>query len=170
MYSASAGPLHLWAWYEQAKASPAIEHLAVQSLRDHLSVHDGDVHKEEQDDKEIVHEPQETEKGLWEDVERRHQVGECADEAEEDSDPEHPEEATNRKHLPKGMTQQGGHISQPVHKLGRQGRENIRQKSVLNIDVLMMHFISQYDICKVLSFPSSVQDSTQFGDTLKTMF
>lgn len=89
--------------------------LAVQSLRDHLSVHDGDVHKEEQDYKEIIHESQEPEKRLGEDVERRGQVGERADQAEKDSNPEHPEEATHREHLPEGVTQQGGHISQPVH-------------------------------------------------------
>lgn len=90
-------------------------HLAVQSLRDHLSVHDGDVHEEEQDYKEIVHETQKAEKGFREDVERRGQVGEGANQAEQDSNPEHPEETTHGKHLSEGVAEQGGHIPQPVH-------------------------------------------------------
>lgn len=103
------------------------EHLAVQSLCDHLSVHDRDVHKEEKDDKEIIHESQETEKCLGDDVERRGQVCDCANQAEKNSNPEHPEEATYREHLSKGMTEQGGHVSQPVHILGG-GRETERQR------------------------------------------
>lgn len=89
--------------------------LAVQSLRHHLSVHDGDVHEEKEDDKDIVHESQQAEQRLREDVERRGQVSERPDEAEKNSNPEHPEEAAHGEHLPEGMTQQGGHISQPVH-------------------------------------------------------
>lgn len=55
------------------------DHLTVQSLRDHLPVHDRDVNKEKQDYKEIIHESQETKKCLREDVEWRRQVGDCAD-------------------------------------------------------------------------------------------
>lgn len=91
------------------------EHLAVQSLCNHLSVHDRDVHKEKQDYKEIVHESQETEEGLGEDIERRGQVRERADQAEKNPNSEHPEEATHGKHFSEGMTKQGGHVSQPVH-------------------------------------------------------
>lgn len=57
-------------------------HLAIQSLCDHLSVHNRDVHKEQQDYKEIVHESQETEERLGEDVEWRGQVGESTNQAE----------------------------------------------------------------------------------------
>lgn len=89
--------------------------LAVQSLRDHLSVHDGDVHEEKQDYKEIVQETQKTEQGFREDVKWRGQVGEGTDQAEQDSNPEHPEETPDGEHLPEGVTEQGGHIPQPVH-------------------------------------------------------
>ena len=71
------------------------EHLAVQSLCDHLSVHDRDVHEEKQDHKEIVHESQEAEECLGDDVEWRGQVGERSHQAEKNSDPEHPEEAAH---------------------------------------------------------------------------
>ncbi|TNN71453.1 hypothetical protein EYF80_018287 [Liparis tanakae] len=47
-----------------------------------------------------------TEKCLGEDVERRGQVGDCSHKAEKNPNPEHPEEATHREHLPKGMTEQ----------------------------------------------------------------
>lgn len=102
--------------HQQAKASVKSGPLAIQSLCDHLSVHDGDVHEEKQDYKEIVHETQKTEKGFRKDVERRGQVGEGSNQAEEDSNPEHPEQTTHGKHLPESMTEQGGHIPQPVHK------------------------------------------------------
>lgn len=119
--------------------------LAIQSLRNHLSVHDRYVHKKKQDYKEIVHESQETEKCLWEDVKGGGQIGDCTNQAEKYSNSEHPEESTHRKHLPKGMTKQGGHISQPVHKLRRQMRENIMRNSVLSIlHQIIMHFTSQY--------------------------
>lgn len=114
-----------WASYEQAKASFVSDHLAVQSLCNHLSVHDWDVYKEKQDYKEIVHEAQKSEKCFGEDVERRGQVGEGTNEAEKNSDSEHPEEAAHGKHLPEGMTQQGGHVPQPVHKL-RNSKERER--------------------------------------------
>ena len=104
---------------------PPSAHLAVQPLRNHLSVHDRDVHEEKQDYKEIIHESQEAEKRLGEDVERRGQVGESTNEAEENTNPEHPEEAAHGEHLPEGMTEQSGNISQPLHKLRKQRRGNI---------------------------------------------
>lgn len=95
--------------------------LAVQSLCHHFSVHDRDVHKQEKNYEEIVHETQKAKKRFREDVKRRGQVGDCTDQAEKNSNPEHPEETTHCKHLPEGVTQQGGYIAQPVHKLSRSG-------------------------------------------------
>lgn len=89
--------------------------LAVQSLRDHFSVHDGDVHKQEEDHEEIVQETQEAEKRFGENVERGGQVGDGAYETEKNSNPEHPEETAHRKHLPEGVTKQGGYVAQSVH-------------------------------------------------------
>ena len=114
------------------------EHLAVQSLCDHLSVHDRDVHEEKQDHKEIVHESQEAEECLGDDVEWRGQVGERSHQAEKNSDPEHPEEAAHWEHLSEGVAEQGGHISQPVHKLRRERGEKILLQ-VLNNTVLLRH-------------------------------
>lgn len=65
--------------------------LAVQSLRDHLPVHDRDIDEEEEDDEEVVHESEKAEKRLGEDVERRGQVGEGSNQTEENSDSKHPE-------------------------------------------------------------------------------
>lgn len=79
--------------------------LSVQSLCHHFSVHDRDVNEEEDDDEEIVHEAQQTEKGLGHEVERRRQVGEGPDQAEEDPDPEHPEQPAHGEHLPEEVTQ-----------------------------------------------------------------
>lgn len=36
-----------------------------QSLRHHLTIHDGDVDEEEQDDKEIIHEAQQADHTFW---------------------------------------------------------------------------------------------------------
>lgn len=93
--------------------------LTVESLRHHFSVHDGDVDEQQQDHEKIVQEAQQAEQGLGQDVERRRQVGDGANEAEKDPDPEHPEEATHGKHLPEGMTEQRGNVSKSVHQLGR---------------------------------------------------
>lgn len=103
----------LVAWCEQTRV------LAVQSLRDHLAIHDGDVDEEQEDHEEVVHESQEAKKSLGDEVERRREVGDGADEAEKNPDPEHPEQAAHRKHLPEGVAEQGGHVSQPVHQLER---------------------------------------------------
>lgn len=102
-------------------------HLAVQSLSNHLPVHDRDIHKEKEDYKEIVHESQKTKERFGENVERRGQVSDRPDQAEENSNPEHPKEATHSKHLSEGMTKQGGHIPQPVHKL-RETRETEKER------------------------------------------
>lgn len=87
----------------------------IESLRHHLSVHDGDVDQEEQDDQEVIHEAQQAEEGLWQEVERGHQVGEGAHQTQQDPDAEHPEQAAHGEELPKGVAQQGGYVSQAVH-------------------------------------------------------
>lgn len=101
----------------QTHSSTKWEGLAVKPLRHHLPVHDGDVDEEEQDDKEVIHEAQQAKQRLRQDVQRRGQVGERADQAKQDADAEHPEEATDREHLPEGMAEQGGYVPQPVHQL-----------------------------------------------------
>lgn len=90
----------------------------VESLRHHFSVHDGDVDEQQQDDEEVVQEAQQAEQSLRQDVERRRQVGDGANEAEKDPDPEHPEEAAHREHLPEGVTEERGNVSESVHQLG----------------------------------------------------
>lgn len=90
---------------------------AVESLRHHFSVHDGDVDEQQQDDEEIIQEAQQAEQSLGQDVERRRQVGDGANQAEKDPDPEHPEEAAHREHLPEGVTEERGNVSQSVHQL-----------------------------------------------------
>ncbi|MEQ2182638.1 hypothetical protein GOODEAATRI_024363, partial [Goodea atripinnis] len=98
-------------------------------LRDHFSVHDRDVHKQEEDHKEVVHETQKSKKRFGENVERRGQVGNGTDETEKNSNPEHPEESAHRKHLPEGMTEQGGDVTQSIQKLtGVADRKNRRDR------------------------------------------
>jgi len=115
------------------------DRLPVQSLRDHLSVHDRDVHEQEKDYKEIVHEAQKAEKRFGDDVKRRRQVGDRTNQAQEDSNPEHPEEAAHRKHLPEGVTKQGGNIPQPVHKLW--GSRKIEKQIKRLFKILYAHSI-----------------------------
>lgn len=92
--------------------------LTVESLRHHLSVHDGDVDQQQQDHKEVVQEAQQAEQSLRQDVQRRRQVGDGSHEAQEDPDPEHPEESAHREHLPEGVAEQRGDVSESVHQLG----------------------------------------------------
>lgn len=110
----------------QSRSSTQWEGLAVEPLRHHLPVHDGDVDEEEQDDEEVVHEAQQAKQRLRQDVQRRGQVGERAHQAKQDADAEHPEEAADREHLPEGMAEQGGYIPQPVHQLWRRRRRRGR--------------------------------------------
>jgi len=92
---------------------------AVQSLRHHLPVHDGDVDKEQQDDQEVVHEAQQAEEGLGQEVQRRHQVGERAHQTQQDAHAEHPEEAAHGEEFPEGVAQQRGHVAEVFHQLQR---------------------------------------------------
>lgn len=97
----------------------------VESLRHHFSVHDGDVDEQQQDDEEVIQEAQQAEQSLRQDVERRRQVGDGANEAEKDPDPEHPEEAPHREHLPEGVTEERGNVSESVHQLGGGANINV---------------------------------------------
>ena len=94
---------------------------AVEPLRHHLPVHDGDVDEEEQDDQEVVHEAQQAEQGLGQEVQRGHQVGEGAHQAQKDPEAKHPEQAAHGEELPEGVAQQGGHVAQSVHQLSGEG-------------------------------------------------
>lgn len=114
---------------QEVRAAPQ---LTVESLRHHFSVHDGDVDEQQQDDEEIIQEAQQAEQSLGQDVQRRRQVGDGADEAEKDPDPEHPEEAAHREHLPEGVAEERGDVYEPVHQLGGAGQQtgeaNINQQ------------------------------------------
>lgn len=91
---------------------------AVESLRHHLSVHDGDVDEQQQDDEEVIQEAEQAKQSLGQDVQRRRQVGDGSHQAEQDPDPEHPEEAAHREHLPEGVTEERGNVPESVHQLG----------------------------------------------------
>lgn len=103
--------------------------LSIQSLSDHLPVHDWDVHKQKEDDEEVVHESQKAKERFREDVERWGQVRDGTNKTEKNANPEHPEEPAHWKHLPEGVTKQGGNIAQPVHQL----RVIERQKHASNL-------------------------------------
>lgn len=108
---------------------------AVESLRHHFSVHDGDVDEQQQDDEEIIQEAQQAEERLRQDVQRRRQVGDGANEAEQDPDPEHPEEAAHREHLPEGVTEERGNVSESVHQLGGGAEERRGGGANINMHV-----------------------------------
>lgn len=63
-----------------------------QSLGHHLAVHDGDVYEEQQDHKQVVHEPQQAEERLGDKVQRGGQVRQRPHQAQQDAEAEHPEE------------------------------------------------------------------------------
>jgi len=69
------------------------------TCRDKPPVNDADVDGDEQDDKEIIEQSEESEHGFREDVERRDEVEEGKQTAEKHSEAEHPDETTERKHL-----------------------------------------------------------------------
>lgn len=101
----------------QTHSSTQWEGLAVEPLRHHLPVHDGDVDEEEQDHEEVVHEAQQAKQRLRQDVQWRGQVGERTNQAKQDADAEHPEETPHGEHLPEGMAEQGRYVPQSVHQL-----------------------------------------------------
>lgn len=88
-----------------------------QSLRHHLTVHDGDVDEEEEDDEEIIHEAQQTDHALRDEVQRRGQVRQRAHQTQQDPDAEHPEEAADGEHLSEGVPEQRGNVPQTVQQL-----------------------------------------------------
>lgn len=90
---------------------------AGQPLRHHLTVHDGDVDEEEEDDEEIIHEAQQPDHALRDEVQRRGQVRQRAHQTQQDPDAEHPEEAADGEHLSEGVPEQRGNVPQTVQQL-----------------------------------------------------
>lgn len=88
-----------------------------QPLRHHLTVHDGDVDEEEQDDEEVVHEAQQPHHALGDEVQRRGQVRQRAHQTQQDPDAEHPEEAADGEHLSERVPQQRRDVPQTVQQL-----------------------------------------------------
>lgn len=81
-----------------------------QSLCHHLPIHNGNIDEEEENDKEVIHEAQQAEESLWDEVKRRGQVCECPHQAQQDTDAKHPEQTSDREHLPEGMAQECGDV------------------------------------------------------------
>lgn len=90
---------------------------AGQPLCHHLTIHDGDVNEEEQNDKEIIHEAQQADHTFWDKVQWGRQVGQRSHQTQQNPNAKHPEETADGEHLSESVPKQRGHVSQAVHKL-----------------------------------------------------
>lgn len=122
-----------------------------QALRHHLAVHDGDVDEEQQDDEEVIHEAQQPHHALWDEVQRRGQVGQSAQHTQQDPDAEHPEETSHGEHLSEGVPQQRRDVPQTVQQLQRHTNTVPGgNKEHLNIHTAVNHHQSVWSDMKTL--------------------